>query len=60
MDRRLNVARAVAVAATVLLVPTAAVAIVSRVFLPIAVLEAAILAIATAYAVYLGVYRYPR
>lgn len=60
MDRRLTLARAVTAAATIVLLPTALLAIGSRRFLALAVLEAAILALATAYAVYLGVYRYPR
>jgi hypothetical protein len=60
MDRRLSVARSVAAAATTALIPTAAFAAGSRMFTALAVFEAALLAVATAYAVYLGLYRYPR
>jgi hypothetical protein len=41
-------------------VPTAVLAVGSRIFVALAVLEAAVLAISTAYAVYLGLYRFPR
>jgi hypothetical protein len=53
MERRLGAARAVAVAATAALVPTAVLAAGSRVFAAAAVLETALLAAATLYAVYL-------
>ena len=52
--------RIVAAGAAIVLVPAALGAIVSRAILVLAVLDTAILAVATAYAVYLGVYRYPR
>jgi multidrug transporter EmrE-like cation transporter len=60
MDRRLAVTRAVALTATLALLPTVVFASRSRVFLAVAVLEAAVLAVSTAYAVYLGLYRFPR
>jgi hypothetical protein len=60
MDRRLSVARTVAIAASLALIPTVALALNSRLFAALAVIEAAFLASATAYAVYLGLYRYPR
>jgi hypothetical protein len=60
MDRRLAAARLAAAAAAVALVPTVFLAVDSRLFAALAVLEAASLAIATMYAVFLGVYRYPR
>jgi hypothetical protein len=42
------------------LLPTALLPAGSRVFAAFATLEAALLAVATAYAVYVGLYRYPR
>ncbi len=56
----MGIARAVAVAATLGLLPTIVLASNSRLFVALAILEAAILASATAYAVYLGLYRFPR
>ncbi len=53
-------ARAVAAAALVALLPTCLFTASSRVVVALAVVEAAILAVATAYAVYLGIYRFPR
>jgi hypothetical protein len=60
MDRRLATARVAAAAAAVALVPTVVLAVDSRLFTAIAVIEAAILAISTMYAVYVGLYRYHR
>ncbi len=60
MERRLSMARATAAAALAALFPTVVLATGSRVFVALAVVEAAVLALATAYAVYLGLYRYPR
>ncbi len=60
MDQRLRLARNVVTAAALVLVPTAALSAGSRVALALAVAEAAVLAIVTGYAVYLGIYRYPR
>jgi hypothetical protein len=60
MDRRLGAARAVATPAAAALVPTAALASFARLFVAAAVLETALLATATLYAVYFGRYRYPR
>jgi hypothetical protein len=60
MDRRLIVARAAAATATLALVPTIVLGVSSRVFVALAVIEAAVLAMSTAYAVFIGLYRYPR
>jgi hypothetical protein len=63
MDRRLTVARIVAAAALTLLVPTAVLCALSPAAPPVVsagVIESALLAAATAYAMYLGIYRYPR
>lgn len=60
MDHRLRVARVIAAAAVLALVPIAILAAGSRVFTALAVVDTAVLAMATAYAVYLGLYRYPR
>ncbi len=59
MDQGLTAARAVVVAAAVVLVPTTLLAVGSRLFLALAVVEAAVLAAATAFAVFVGLYRYP-
>ncbi len=59
-DFPLRVVRTIVAGAVTLLVPTTVAATQSRVFLALAVLETAVLAIATAYAVYLGIYRYQR
>jgi hypothetical protein len=60
MDRRLFAARAIALAATAALVPTAVLAAGSRLAAALAIVETALLAGATAYAVYVGLYRFPR
>lgn len=60
MDYRLRLVRVITAVTVLALVPIAVLAARSRIFTALAVLDTAVLAIATAYAVYLGLYRYPR